>query len=229
MTVCVACLADDGKKVIAGTDTMMTYPIGTGGSYQIQNNSHDKLQLVTKDVAIMSSGSPDVIKVILDGAKNSIAEKDRPMDIAEKIRKSFEKYLKEKQEREILVPAGLNWDTYLKHQNQLQAIVVKDIHDKLQAQQTGCEIVLAGYDRTSSSCYISVISAPGATIYDRNSLGIALSGNGFTITNLFLAKSGYNKSMDETAVQKLVKDAIEEAGHAPGVGGIGKIVSLPSA
>lgn len=229
MTVCIACLAEDGKKVIAGTDTMMTYPIGTGVTYQIENNAHDKLQMVTKDVAIMGAGNTDVIKVILDDAQRSIGEKDRPVEIAEKIRKSYEKHLKEKQEREVLLPAGLNWDYYLKHQNQLQPLIAKDIHDKLQALSVGSEVVVAGFDRTSNTAYVGVIAAPGATIYDRNSLGIGLAGNGFSIANLFLAKAKYNKSMSEAEVEKLVKEAITEAGHAPGVGGIGKVVSLPSA
>jgi len=183
--------------------------------------------MITKEVAVMGAGNADTIKVILDNAKRTIGEKDRPVEIAEKIRKAYENYLKDKQEREVLTPAGLDWDYYLKHQNQLQPVIAKDIHDKLQAVSVGSDIVIAGFDKTSNTAYAGVVAAPGATIYDRNSLGIALAGNGFTIANLFLAQSGYNKTMSEADVMKLVKDTITEAGHAPGVGGIGKIVSLP--
>lgn len=227
MTVCIAAIAEGGKKIIAGTDTMLSYPIGNGVNYQMENPTHDKLQMITKGVAVMGAGNTDTIKVIIDGARNTVTEKDRPIEVAEKIRKSYEKVLHDSQERSILSPAGLNWDSYTKHQNQLQPDIVKDLHVKLQAHNLGTEMVVAGFDSTSETGYVAAIGGPGATLYDKNTLGNAICGALF-ITNHFFAQSGYHKNMTEKEVRDLVEAAIKEAGHTPGVGGVGKIISLPS-
>ena len=82
--------------------------------------------------------------------------------------------------------------------------VVADIHSQLQKYYAIGDMIVAGVDSTNGECYAAVIAEQG-TIYDRIALGLACAGNGFSLANLFMAKSGYNKLMDSVQVKKLVR------------------------
>lgn len=223
MTICIACLSDDGKKVVVGTDNMITHGSGTATEYHREIPTNKKLKYLNDKVVLMYSGNPDMLQPILNGL--NIQKSTSPKEAMNLVFNQYEKILKERQEREILAVFGLDWDSYLKKQNQFAPSVVMDIHTKLQNLNSGIEIVVAGFDGSSDECYVAVIS--GRMVIDRNALGIAWTGNGGTLAQLSLLNADYNKSMKSDEVQKLVEQALETAKHASGVGSTGDCIILP--
>ena len=119
MTICIAALSDSGKKVIAGTDSMMTYTIGNNVTYQIENKADKKLRYVNKNVVVMGAGITDSIEVVFTELMGKVLEADTPKQVMEKLREIYVSFTRTEQERKILIPVGLNWESYIKKQKVL--------------------------------------------------------------------------------------------------------------
>ncbi len=222
MTVCIAALADKGKKVVAGTDNMLTHTIGGTVTYEVETPTNKKMRKVADHTVIMGAGVSDNLNVVINEAK--INGSDQPKKVAEKLRDSFLSFWKKSQEEVILIPLGLNWDKFTNHQNNLQEFLVKEISLKLQNHHPIGEFVVAGYDTHLKEGYICVISA--GTILDKNTSGVAFAGGGMPLAQFSMIKSKHSKEIEVKEVEKMVIEAIEDSSHANGVGGKGDIVIL---
>jgi hypothetical protein len=225
MTVCVACLSDNGKKVVAGTDNTITHTIGTNVTYELETPHNKKLISIKENFSVMGAGNPDNINVVIANAKKKIHPQDQPKVATEKVRDAFVEFWRDSQEKSILSPVGLNWNIWTTQQNKLDSAIAKDIYEKLQKHQPIGELVSVGYDTNTKEAYIAVIS--NGIILDRNTLGMGFAGAGMPLANFSLIKAGYKKDMEDSEVRRLVEEAIKDASHTAGVGGMGDIVILP--
>jgi len=218
-------MAEGGKKVVAAVDNMLTLTIAAGLTYRIESPTSKKLRWLTENVIVMGGGDVDALNIIITNALPRIHKGDRPKIIAEKIRDAYAEHTRDMQEKMILAPVGLNWNQFITQQNKLDTNIASDLYRRLQNFAPAGELVIAGYDTTSNEAHLCVISS--GAVLDRNTLGVAFAGSGYPLANMSLTKAGFQKGMTVDEVEKIVRDAMEEARHADGVGPIGDLVIFP--
>src|ERR1039458_6807767 len=92
MTVCIAALADNGKKVVVASDQMTSSPVGTM-VYEWQNTDVHKIFNFPKGVVLMA-GADSNSRAVIDSAINIINEKPemRSEEMLETFRAEYQKF-----------------------------------------------------------------------------------------------------------------------------------------
>lgn len=230
MTVCVALMADRGKKVVVAADKMLTYMVGNL-QYQINDDNVKKIIKLNGHVFALIAGTPDRMAPIFE--KITVREDEQPQIVAERVKDAYADYAKRLKEEQILKPVGLDWPQYLAAQNSSNSDLTKDLYKKLNdfsaSAQIG-EIIVAGYNTTTELCYIGIICGSNGNVIliDRNTFGFAAIGSGLNHAQAAAIQLNYNKNLSLARVETIMKQAMQEAAKAPGVGALGEMYTLPT-
>jgi hypothetical protein len=224
MTACIAAISDNGKKLVIAVDNMLTHNAGV--PVQRTDAAHEKMVQLTDDgIYAMAAGANLVIHPVIDEVlqKRPVGS---PKEVAEIVRTTLQEFYLRKVEEEILKIFNLDWPTFTQSQSQLSPQVLNDIHSRIQNFSLDINIIVAGIDQGTGEAHVSVISGNGISL-DRTSDGVISIGSGGTLAAVSMILSNYTKNQTASAVEKLVKKAMKDAKRTPGVGDLGKLVTLP--
>lgn len=225
MTVCVAALAENGKKLVVASDNMVTLGIGTTIQYQKEDRDHKKIVRLNDHVFALTAGTLHIISPIIKLAKESIDRNTKSESAAEIIRESVQKFCLNKIEEEILKKVGFDWDYYKNKQNQLNPDIVKDLYNKISNFSVNVSIIVAGVD--GDVPYLGLISG-NSVLFDKTLESFLTNGGGGDLAKFSLIINDYSKSLSLSKVEEIVRKAISDAQKSPGVGELGEILTVPS-
>ncbi|MGE5297900.1 MAG: hypothetical protein ACM3KM_01930 [Acidobacteriaceae bacterium] len=226
MTVCVAALADNGKKIVIATDNMATIAIGQTIQYQREDKDSKKLFQLNENVYALTAGALHVINPVIKKAKEEIKTHTTPTKCATIIRESLEKFYLQKTEEELLKRYNIDWDFYRNKQALLGEEVRKDLFNKINNWNLDINIIVVGYDSSNKECYLGVVLANGY-LMDKSLENFVTNGSGGELAKFSLILSDYNKSMTVEQVEELVRKAIKDAKKSPGVGDLSELKVIP--
>lgn len=226
MTVCVAALAENGKKIVLGADNMLTIGIGTSIKYQKEDKDHKKIIKLNNNTYALFAGALHVMAPLLVYAKENIKDNNSPNKAAEKLREGLKQFALTKIEEEILEKVGFNWDIFKNKQQTLNSDIVKDLYNKINNFNLDVEIIIAGFDTQSQHSYLGVLSGNGFLV-DHTLDGFLTSGSGGDLAKFSLIFSNFAQSLSVEKVKELVEKALNDAKKSPGVGDLGDLTIIP--
>lgn len=226
MTVCVAAMAEDRKKLVVAADNMFTHGVGTGIQYQREDASHKKIVWLNDSVCVLTAGAHLVINPVVTEAKSQVKATTTPERAAEIVRQSLEKFYLEKIEQEVLKPNGIDWNIFRTKQKDLNESFFTQVFEAIKNFNLDVNLIVAGYNSQASTCYIAVVTGNGALI-DHSTGGFTANGSGGEIARFSVLVSPYNDKMSVAEVEEIVKKSVVDAQKAPGVGSLGEIFTIP--
>lgn len=226
MTVCVAAITDNGKKLILAADNMLTVSIGGTMQYEKEDAEHKKIYQLNSQTWALGAGTTNFIDSIIKEAKKDIGVNQKPVNVADKVKLSYQKFYLGMAEDSVLKKHGLNWDAFNKDQKNLDPQTVKNINDELNGIKPDVLIIVAGYSKEDDNeCYLGTVG--GYTLVDRTIEGFCTVGNGGDFAKYSLLLSDYSKTLPIEKAEELVKKAIKDAARSPGVGQLGDYFVVP--
>ena len=224
MTACIACLADNGKGVVLAADNMTTHLLGGNVEWEQESQVHKKILRFSDNIFVLCGGD-NYAKNIVQVSK--ISENDNIDNICEKIQLSLFEFTKKLRLTLVLIPNGFSkWEDYMEQQIRLNPYLSGDISNRLLNCMPNCIFIVVAFNKNSKEADIRTISASGI-IQDNNEGGYAGIGSGETLAKFSLLKSKYDKSCTITEVEVMVREAMEDASHAMGVGKLGELIIMP--
>ena len=222
MTVCIACLANNGKEVFLAADDMTTHNLGGNLFYEECVKENKKIHKMTSSVYVLVAGSNHAELIL---ANANIVDGNTGIIAINKIKEAHEQYISDIQLTRILRPNGFtDWQHYLDNQNKLHNVIAGDIGHKLTLPMSDAWFIVVDVTGDERAC-VRVLS-PDCIIHDYSKYGFATIGNGSQLAHLSFMKSEYNKNMPSDRVKEIILEAMEDASHAPGVGKLGELVRL---
>ncbi len=230
MTICIAALAEDKKKIILAADQMITATIPI--AYEFETEDVRKIYFPTENIAILTAGNTlhafeivdQLIRDIRSDA-NVKPEHRRTEYVVERTRKIYQDYRRNLFSKTFLEPRGLNLNSYYDIQQKLFPGVVNKIEHELDSFSIGVEMIVAG-SNPGGNCHIYSITHPGiSTSHDE--LGYVAVGSGAAHAMYYLIGSGYKKTFPAKRVEQVVREAKKRSEAAPGVGQETTIITLP--
>jgi hypothetical protein len=218
MTVCIAALADNGKKALLVADKLLTAP--AFGSYGIEPEVGNKIVPLSENAYALFAGWAQMCLLIIDRAKSKITAPTTTRQCADLLKEELERYRNEWIQDGILKTRGFvdMQDYYNRHQT-LQNTLVNTIDNEINnAQNTFSQniiFIVAGID--DGICSLFSIT-PNLPVQVEDGTGQMTIGTGASIAGYVLLDSGYKKSLSLAEVQKKVKFAKKKSEHAQGVG-----------
>lgn len=216
MTVCVATIFDN-KSIIGASDRMLT-----SGVIEFQPNQSKVWQLTTSiavmvagDIGIQSEMFQKVAPVVYDRIKAEPNNWWKVEDVAELYSKYHSELRSKRAEQEILLPLGLDQNTFIKRQQEMSPEWIKSISPKLLGfQLPETEVICAGIDSTGPHLYL----IENGKISCNDQVGFGSIGIGRWHSNSHLMVSGHTRSSPGSTALLITHQAKKKAEVAPGVG-----------
>ncbi|RYG86139.1 MAG: hypothetical protein EON58_22070 [Alphaproteobacteria bacterium] len=216
MTVCIAAISNNAHLFVA-SDRMRT-----SGDIQYEPEVPKIVELTTS-IVMMTAGDSLLNREIIAHVKQTVDEAvDANPETWLDVRQVVDWYVWYRQEIKrkaaeaaILVPLGMNSQTFLAQQDSLNSDLVQEIaRNLLHHPMPTVHVIIAGIDNNGPQIY-SV--RDGAVSY-HNAVGFAAIGNGYWHVESEFTSSGHHpgRSVPETAA--LIYRAKRRAETAPGVG-----------
>ncbi len=213
MTICLALLCDDQKKVVAVADRMVSVDYL---SLQFEQHTR-KVDLISQKFAVLTAGDALGHTEIIRGASLEISQLSQPsvFDVASSVEAHFIRCRQRLAENTVLRRVGLDYTTFLEHQRSLSTELVSALMSEYQGVTLGVELLIAGVDGTGAHLYMTF--DPGITeCFD--SIGYAAIGSGLPHAESFLAEADYSPSIPVNKAIWLGYVAKRRSERAPGVG-----------
>jgi 20S proteasome alpha/beta subunit len=217
MTICIAALAENGKKVVVAADQMITanipipYQFETGNVPKIYDISDKNAQILTAGNAIYAY---EIVNILIDKIKTD-KEIESTEQITELARRIYQDVRRKHVIERFIQTRGLSLDSYLNNQKALHEGVVSEIEKGLQNYNIDVDLIVAGGN--TDKCHIYNVSHPGiADCHDP--VGYVCVGSGAPHAMYYLIGSKYNKQLGGEEVKKIVSNAKKRSEVAPGVG-----------
>jgi 20S proteasome alpha/beta subunit len=226
MTVCIAAIAENGKKMVLATDNMITTGIGTSIQYQKENKDHKKIVQLNDHVYVLVAGALHVMNPVIVMTKEEIKPNTSPVKAANIVRENLQKFYLQKTEEEILRRININWDFFKNHQKEMDSEIIKDLYTKINNFNLDINIIIAGYDEQNHNPYLGMAIGNGY-LFDNTLNGFVTNGSGGDLAKFSLTLSDYAQSLSVDKVQNLVEKAIIDAKKTPGVGDLGDLIIIP--
>ena len=221
MTVCIACLADNGTSVVLAADNMTTRNISNGVAWEDENENNKKITKISNSIFILAAGGSASSEII---EKALISHSDTIEVATDKLKQSYQLVLQNMKLTTILIPNGFKtWDDYINNQNKLHPNIAGEIFNRLNTPFDNYFTVVA-INTESNKIEIRTLY-PNCAIDDCK-FGVSIIGNGTPIATFSLMKSKYSPLMDLNTVKSIVIEAMEDASHSPGVGKLGELITL---
>jgi 20S proteasome alpha/beta subunit len=225
MTICIAALAENGKKAVLATDRMITanFPIPT----EFETDDVPKIYPLGNSALAMSAGNALSAYEIIERAKAHIYAQQitKTEQIVETVRRSFQDYRRGRVIEKTLEPRGLTLPSYYASQQKLVLGVVQDIESQLTNFNLQVELIVAGC-RDKEECHIYTITHPGVAL-SHDALGHVSIGSGAPHVMYYFIGSSYHKSLPVEEVKDLVLKAKKRSEVAPGVGKQTEVIIIP--
>lgn len=224
MSVCIAALAENKKKMVLAADQMIISSIPI--PYQYETADVKKMYQLTDDSTVLIAGNALFGYEIIDHALKKINDEqpDSFDKIAEILRSEYQNYRRRLIEEHILEPRGLDLNTYYENQLKLNMAVVQEIETSLVNESIGVDMIIGGYD--GKHCHVYSITHPGVLL-SHDAIGFVCVGIGAPHATYHLIGSHYDTSLDVGEVEKLVLGAKQKSEVAPGVGKETTLTYLP--
>jgi len=213
MTVCIAAICDEGKKVVASSDRMITIsmpPI----EYE---HAVPKIEKVFKSCVALTSGSALEHTELCREVENRISGMSAPSTrtIVDKIVECYIERRRRKIEEEILKSRGFSFDTFYPNLKNLPPEIGITIDSRIESYNFNLEILAAGVDKIGGHVY--QIDNPGtASCFD--ALGYGSVGSGWHHAVYSLIGNNYTCLVPLKEAAYLVYESKRRAESAPGVG-----------
>lgn len=213
MTICIAAICDEGKKVVAASDRMITItmpPI----EYE---HAIPKIQKISKSCIALTSGSALAHTDLCREAMASISSMSAPTikTITDKIVECYIEQRKKKIEEEMLKSRGFIFETFYPNLRNLPPEIGITIDSRIESFDFNLVILVAGVDESGGHIY--QIDNPGtASCFD--SIGYCAIGSGWHHAVYSLIANDYTGSFPLKESVYLVYEAKKRAESAPGVG-----------
>jgi hypothetical protein len=221
LTVCVAAISKspkgEGWVVLGASDRMLT-----AGDIEFEPEQ-TKIQPLTTSIAVMLAGDSAMQREVVQNvyADMMMRIKSEPSnwwgvrDVADLYAHYFNEAKFKRAEKEILAPFGLNRDSFISRQRELDPELTQKLASELKRfTPPEVETIFAGNDVTGAHIYVGYNSE----VHCLDAVGFAAIGSGSRHANseLMFAKHTIHRPFAETLL--LVYSAKKRAEAAPGVG-----------
>ena len=218
MTVCIAALYEDGKGTVLVSDQMVTAHIPIG--YEYEHGDVTKIIAVDETCSIYALVAGDVLRgneIIIQSKVALGLQQGQPAasDLAELVRKAYQKIRLTTVIHRELEPRGLGLDEFYGRHQSLAQQVVQMIDQALHQYDIGVQILIAGVNGPSHS--IHTIVNPGVTM-DNTAIGHGAIGSGAPHALASMIEDGYSPSLEREKVKGMICRAKKRSEVAPGVG-----------
>lgn len=213
MTICIAVICDEGEKVIATSDRMITISLPPiEYEYGIP-----KIQELSKTCIALTAGSALAHTDLCKEVTSIVSSLSAPTikEIAEKTVESYISQRKKKIEEEILKARGFTYDTFYPNLRNLPPEIGITIDSRIEDYDFNLEILLAGVDKDGAHIY--QIDNPG-TMNCFDSISYGAIGSGWHHSVYSLIEDGYTNRVPLKLAAFLIYKAKKRAESAPGVG-----------
>jgi hypothetical protein len=216
VTVCVAAIFN-GTSVVGASDRMLT-----AGDIEFEPQQSKVFQL-TSSISVMVAGDSSLQMEIILNVKNEVNNRidENPKewwsvkDIAELYEKYYLQARTKRAESKILAPLGIDHNTFVSRQREMDSGLVQQIAAELiNFQLSAVEAIFTGVD--NSGIHIYVVSNGHTTCQD--AVGFAAIGVGAWHASSQLMFAGHNKYKPFPETLLSVYFAKKRAEVAPGVG-----------
>ena len=232
MTVCIAAMCEDSKKIVAGADRMLT-----SGMLSLAFEPVRPKIIPLSDSCVMMTAGPALRDVELQKYVKrelvGMAGVAIPL-IVEKIKDGYQSARRKKIEELHIKPRGLTLESYLEEGRALVPDVAMLIDEHLATFDYELEVLVAGVD--SEGAHIYAVYNPGtAECFD--SLGYHSIGSGEPHSAYSLIEGAHSHRANLKEAMWAVYEAKKRAERAPGVGETddfvvieqGRVVNFPEA
>ena len=221
MTICLAAIATetlpDGSKsdvIVTASDRMITL----GGTTEYVWGEQTKTFWFSKSIMAMSADDPDQVLEVYRSAHRALNGKPLTVErVARKVAQKFYEHRQRRNERLILGPHGLTFDTLIKNQRTLDQTVISRLVTRLYGDDgvLNATMIVAGLNDREGHIYL--IDDPGQHVCcDAESF--AAIGLGREHAESVFTESMYTHHTPWTEVVLLAYLAKSRAEAAPGVG-----------
>jgi hypothetical protein len=221
VTLCAAALfsiSDGSIGVLGVSDRMLTVP----PDIQYEPHGQQKIYYLTNSIQIMTAGDSglqaDILSEVRKEAYRRIDDDERWLAVKEIAELYAETYLAERQvraNREVLRPLGLDFESWIDRQLELDSGLVTAIAKELYSYRTpSVSAIVAGVDPTGPHIY--VISNSDVTCHDK--VGFAAIGVGANHAGSEFMFAGHSRYKLYPETLLLTHRAKKRAESAPGVG-----------
>lgn len=222
MTVCIAAVCADGRKIVVSADRMFT----AGAPVNVEfETSEKKIETLAPACVALLSGNSSYASEIIQKAMQSLSGAQTPdvEHVAELVRGAYAAVRAIKVREQVVIPTlgpdftrceqlGSTLPQYLAPQPNLYNQLVMMMSNF----NLGSDIIVAGID--SDGARIAIVTHPGTTIW-LDKLGFAAIGSGGIHANTRLSLASQAKSAGLTETVYRVYEAKKAAEAAPDVGG----------
>lgn len=226
MTICIASLAENGKKLVLAADQMITANIPI--SYEFETDDVQKIYKINEKAYVLTAGNAIFAYEIVTAAARKIQANQAYStieEIAEIVRKEFVIFRNKIIARNVLEPRGLSLEGYYNIQKQLFPGVIQEVENALINNNIGVELIIAGQN-DNEECHIFTVTHPGQLLI-HDVIGYVCVGSGSPHATYYLIGSNYKKNMQIKDVKKLIEEAKHKSEVAPGVGKETTVICLP--
>lgn len=216
VTVCVTAMCN-GNTIIGASDRMLT-----AGDIQFEPQQ-TKIFPLTTSIAVMLAGDSSMQAEVLQCVQSDVNKRidSEPQkwwnvsDIAELYSQHYNKVRFKKAERAILAPLGLDGDTFIARQREMEPSLVRQITEELINFDTPfTSTIFAGIDSGGPHIYVANCS----NITCQDNVGFASIGVGVWHASSQLMFSGHTRLKPFPETLLTVYSAKKRAEVAPGVG-----------
>jgi hypothetical protein len=213
MTICIAMLCENNKKLVAVSDRMTTHEYLSiefeHGRLKMDELSCCVLALTAGDALAHTDLFRDVVEEV------SLLAIPDVRSVAGKVEETFSSARQTLAEKETLLKAGMSYGDFIDQQQKLNPDLVLGLTRAYQDIELEVEIIVAGVD--SSGAHIYSIEDPGiANCCD--ALGFMAIGSGLPHAVSFITEANYSASISLNEALWLTYEAKRRGERAPGVG-----------
>jgi hypothetical protein len=213
VTICVAslCVAVGSTIIVCAADQMMTTGDSEFEPYQA------KFWTFTPSVSALIAGDNPAQITICARAHNRIASIPgiSVEECAIMYAEEFQNYRRISAEANLLKPLGLDSDSFIYRQKEMDQSVVLDLTNKLISRDIDASTIIVGRDNTGH--HIFAIHDPGE-VYCADGIGFCAVGTGRRHAEAQFMTAGYSKHMAWERALLLTYRAKKRAEVSPGVG-----------
>jgi len=190
MTVCIAAIAEEGKKLILAADNMMTHIVGNNVQYQREDPDYKKIIKLNNNVYALAAGVLHVISPVIAAVIPDVKSTSTPQEVAEILRAKLQDFYIKKAEEEILKPLLINLQIFREQQRGLSDTLLSQVLTKLGNFNLDINIVIAGINQQTGNAYIGMVAGNGFLL-DKTLDGAVTNGSGGELARFSILLSDY--------------------------------------
>jgi hypothetical protein len=242
LTVCITAICNFKNTIFGACDRMMTSgdiefepdlpKISESPPVNSWDTANPKIHVVTSSIVFMTAGDSGLQAEIMADARRNISERikrepSKWLDVKDAVDSYLEAYNKAKAARvrdAVLVPQGLDVDTFISRQSEMNSEFILDITRRIHRFESdfrevrGVETIITGIDNSGSHIYAVFKSASGDHVTCCDSIGFAAVGIGGRHAESQFMMSGHNPHSNREETLLLTYMAKKRSEVAPGVG-----------